>query len=135
MEAQQTDITRQEPINNRGIVFSERSMLMSEHATMEYVMPPLNTVTEEWCFLCSPCRDVISREVSKSVSELVRRLLQFSCCELLLSEAGRGGWGHFWKENAHHLEAVTRRMAKIHQAEETYMCALLNFKAYELVKW
>jgi hypothetical protein len=48
-------------------VLSARSLAMSAHATMEYVMPPLSnncTATEERCFLRSPCQDVIRRTVS-----------------------------------------------------------------------
>jgi hypothetical protein len=50
VESQQLAVTRQQPINNRGMVFSAQAMLMASHATMEYVMPLLSsncTATEE----------------------------------------------------------------------------------------
>jgi hypothetical protein len=49
VESQQLAISRQRPINIRGMVFSAQSMLMAAHATMEYVMPSLSnncTMTE-----------------------------------------------------------------------------------------
>jgi hypothetical protein len=48
-------VTRQQPVNNRGMVFSVQSMPMVVHASMEYVMPSLTnncTAAEEQCFLC-----------------------------------------------------------------------------------
>jgi hypothetical protein len=62
--AQRPAVTRQRNVNNRGMVSSAQSMPMAAHATMEYVMPSLSnnyTATEERRFLCSSCRDVISR--------------------------------------------------------------------------
>jgi hypothetical protein len=64
MESQQLAVIRQRPVNNRGMVFSARSVLMNAHAKMEYAMPSLSNnciATEERCFLCGPCRDIISR--------------------------------------------------------------------------
>jgi hypothetical protein len=60
------------------MAFSVQSVPMAAHATMEYIMPPLSNnrnATEEQCFLCGPCQDVISRRVSEelltqSVSEV-----------------------------------------------------------------
>jgi hypothetical protein len=63
VESQQPAVTRQRPVNNRGMVFSAQSVPMAAHATMEYVMHSLSnncTATEERCFLRGPCRDVIS---------------------------------------------------------------------------
>jgi hypothetical protein len=93
-----TAVAKLLPVNsNRGKVFSVRSLPMAAQATMQYVVPPLSnncTATDKRCFLCGPCRKVISRQLvrSKSVSgvrvseelvgELVRGLLRFSCCEL-----------------------------------------------------
>jgi hypothetical protein len=80
VESQQQAITRQQPVNNRGIVYSV-------HTTVEYIMPLLSnnrTVTDEQCFLCSPRQGVISRTRWQSVRELLR----FSHCKLLLLEAG-----------------------------------------------
>jgi hypothetical protein len=51
-------------------VFSVRSVPMASHATMVWVMPLLSdncTATEERCFLCSPCRDVISKRVCEQI--------------------------------------------------------------------
>jgi hypothetical protein len=53
VESQQLAIIRQQHINNRGITFFAKSMLMAAHVTMEYVLPFLSnncTATEEWCF-------------------------------------------------------------------------------------
>jgi hypothetical protein len=59
VRTQQPTITRQRPVHNRRIVFSEQSMPMAGHAIMEYVMPSLSnnqTETEERCFLRGPHR-------------------------------------------------------------------------------
>jgi hypothetical protein len=75
---------------------------------MAFLRDPLSsswTATEELFFLCGPCLYVINRAINKSsgvqfskwsaviwlVSKLVRGLLRFSPCELLLWEAG--SWG------------------------------------------
>jgi hypothetical protein len=78
MVSQQPAITRQQPVNNnREVAFSVWPMPMAVHATMEYVMPPLNNnhiATEKQRFIHGLCRDVISRtvcEVSQSVSQSV----------------------------------------------------------------
>jgi hypothetical protein len=34
-----TAVTRQQPINNRGMVFSAESVLMAAYVTMEYTVP------------------------------------------------------------------------------------------------
>jgi hypothetical protein len=89
-------VTVQRPVNgNRGMVFSVRSSPMAAHATVD-------TATDERCFLCGLCQDVICRAVgvsvvewSELVGELVRGLLRFSPCELLLLEAGSWGRGQF----------------------------------------
>jgi hypothetical protein len=50
VESEQPAVTRQRPVNNRGMVFSALSVAMAAHATMEYVMPSLSnncTATEE----------------------------------------------------------------------------------------
>jgi hypothetical protein len=60
-------VTRQRTVNNGGTVLSMRSVPMTAHPTMEYVMSLLSNngiATKEWCFLRGPCRDVISRRVS-----------------------------------------------------------------------
>jgi hypothetical protein len=70
VELQQPAVTRQVPVNKRGMVFSARSVLMAAHATMEYIIPPISnncTAKEEQCFLRGPCRDVISRIVSEAL--------------------------------------------------------------------
>jgi hypothetical protein len=58
-------LTRQRHINNnRGMVFSVRSVPMAGHAVVDYVMPSLSnscTATEEQCYLCGPCQNVINR--------------------------------------------------------------------------
>jgi hypothetical protein len=67
VESQQLAVTMQRPLNNRGMVFSAQSVLMAAHAAIEYIIPLLSnnfTATEEQCFLCSPCQDVISRNSS-----------------------------------------------------------------------
>jgi hypothetical protein len=70
------------------------------------VLAATDTAAEVQCFLCDPCLDVISRTISECsavqcssvqlselqereelVGELIREL-RFSCCELLLLEAG-----------------------------------------------
>jgi hypothetical protein len=64
VESEQPAVTRQQPVNNRGMVFSSQSVAMAAHATMEYVMPSLSnncTATEERCLIRGPCRNVISR--------------------------------------------------------------------------
>jgi hypothetical protein len=33
------------------------------------------------------------------------------------------------------MEAISRWLVKTQQAEKTYVCALVNCKVYELVKW
>jgi hypothetical protein len=38
VESQQLAVTRQQPVNNRGILFSAESMLMALHTTTEYVI-------------------------------------------------------------------------------------------------
>jgi hypothetical protein len=51
-------------------VSSARSVPISAHATMEYVMPPLSnnrTARDERCLLRGPYRDVISRTVSEKL--------------------------------------------------------------------
>jgi hypothetical protein len=58
VESQQLAVTMQQPVNNRGMVFSAQSVLMAAHATVEYVMPLLSnkcTAREEQYLLCSPC--------------------------------------------------------------------------------
>jgi hypothetical protein len=42
LESQQLAVTKQQPVNNRGIVFSVQYMLMAAHTAMEYVMPSLS---------------------------------------------------------------------------------------------
>jgi hypothetical protein len=74
VESQQLAVIRQQPVNyKRGMVFSVRSVPTVEHATMEYVMPPVSnnrTATKERCSLRGPCRDIISRTVNEeSVSQ------------------------------------------------------------------
>jgi hypothetical protein len=64
VESEQPAVTRQQPVNNRGMVFSAKSVAMVAHARMEYVMPSLSnncTATEERCLLRGPCRDIMSR--------------------------------------------------------------------------
>jgi hypothetical protein len=71
VESQQPAVTKQRPVNNNRGMFLARSMPMATHATMECVVPPLSsncTATEEWCFLCGPSRDVISRTVSEELA-------------------------------------------------------------------
>jgi hypothetical protein len=67
VDSLQPAVTRQRPgYNNRGMVFSTRSVPMAAYATMEYVMPPLSndrTATKERCFLRDPCRDVIRGKI------------------------------------------------------------------------
>jgi hypothetical protein len=49
LESHQPAVTRQQPIN-RGMAFCMQSMLMAEHATVEYIIPSLSqncTATEE----------------------------------------------------------------------------------------
>jgi hypothetical protein len=57
-------ITRQQPINNKEMVFSVQFMSMAAHTTMEYIIPSLSNncmATEERCFLRGPWRYVISK--------------------------------------------------------------------------
>jgi hypothetical protein len=64
VEPQQPAVTRQRPVNKKEMIFSAQSVPMAAHATIEYVMASLSsnsTATEERCFLCDPCRYVISR--------------------------------------------------------------------------
>jgi hypothetical protein len=42
VESQQPTITRQRPVNNRGMVLSVQSVPTSAHATIEYIMPSLS---------------------------------------------------------------------------------------------
>jgi hypothetical protein len=62
VESQQPAVTRQRPVNKRGMVFSVQSVQMSAQETVEYIVQSLIdncTATEERCFLCSPCRRCI----------------------------------------------------------------------------
>jgi hypothetical protein len=64
VESQQLAVTRQGPVNNNREMFSAQPVPAAVHATMEYIIPYLNnncTATEEWCFLCGLCQDVISK--------------------------------------------------------------------------
>jgi hypothetical protein len=72
-------------------VFSARSAVMAAHARMD-------RATEERCFLCGPCLDIISRTINVySGVELVGEqsadcrssVLGSCCCEKLGAEA----WG------------------------------------------
>jgi hypothetical protein len=62
-------VARQRPVNNRRMEFSARSakqQLNINRGTM-FSMRSVNdnwTATEERCFLCGPCRDVRSIEMS-----------------------------------------------------------------------
>jgi hypothetical protein len=58
--------------------------------------------------------------VSCLVSELVKGLLRFSVCELLLLEAGSWGWYFRNPEEGERLplEAVTGKLVKTQQAEK-----------------
>jgi hypothetical protein len=79
--SQQPAVTRQRTVNNRGMVFCARSVLMAVHATIEYVIPPLSnncTAADKRRFLRGPCLDVLSREIS------VLEDSYGSGCELLL---------------------------------------------------
>jgi hypothetical protein len=114
-DTQQPAITGQRPVNNKGIVYSAQSVLTAVHATVEYFMPPLSnncTVTEEWCFLRGPCRDVIR----KAVSQCVRGLLWYSSCEFLLLIAS--SLETLRKGEHLPLEAITRRLVESQQAEK-----------------
>jgi hypothetical protein len=61
-----TQTTRQQPFLGSGqranrlwkAVFSARSALIAAHETID-------TATEERCFQCGPCLDVISRTISE----------------------------------------------------------------------
>jgi hypothetical protein len=44
----------------------------------------IDKVGKKLCFVCGPCH----KTISELVSYLVRGLLQFNCCELLLLEGG-----------------------------------------------
>jgi hypothetical protein len=72
------------------------------------------------------------------MSELVRGLLRFSHCEMLLSGSGGLGRGLFRNPEEVErppLEAATRqRLVKTRQTEKTYVCVLVNCKGCELVK-
>jgi hypothetical protein len=97
-ETIKTAVTRQRPVNsNRETVFSASFAQIAEHATMD-------TPTEERCFLCGPCLDVISSTIIESQcssvewsevkSWLVSELENCSClCKLLLWVAGSWGTG------------------------------------------
>jgi hypothetical protein len=104
-------------------VFSARCVPMVGHTTMEYFMPPLSsicTATIEFsnnvkrCFLLGPCREILSRTVSK---ELVSQSMEWSLlvCELVESccNCGRGQFGNPEEGERPPLEAVTRRLVKI----------------------
>jgi hypothetical protein len=73
------------------------------------------------------------------VTKLFRELLRFCCYELLLWEAGSCGWVQF--ENPEEaeslpLETVTRqRLVKTQQAENTEVCAVVNYEVCESAKW
>jgi hypothetical protein len=61
-------VTRQRSVNmDRVMAFSVRSVLMTAHATIQYVMPPHGnneTATDGLCFPCGPFRDVIKCSIS-----------------------------------------------------------------------
>jgi hypothetical protein len=86
VESQQPAITRQQSINNRSMVFSEQSVTMAAHATVEYIMPSLSnncTATEEWCFLCSPCWSYTNLAVVKLMTIQVTKLpLYHKICKI-----------------------------------------------------
>jgi hypothetical protein len=112
-----TAVIRRRPVNrNRGMVFYVRSSPIAAHATM-------NIEIDEWCFMCGPCVDIMSRTISESavqcsgekwrigwwVSEWVRGLLRFTPCELLLLEAGSWGTGIVWESRIRGTSAVASR--------------------------
>jgi hypothetical protein len=107
-------VTRQRPVNSdRGIVFSARSAPMAAQAA-------IGPETEERCFLYGPFRDVLSRTISVTgcswvswlVIEIVRGLLRFSPCELLLLEAGNLVTVTIWETKGRGTSAVGSRYQK-----------------------
>jgi hypothetical protein len=89
VESQLPAVTRQRPVNNnREMVFSARHLPMATHAKIWHIVPPLSNncpATEERCFLCGPCRDVISM---KSQSNCCGSVVVRWRCEKLVDEAG-----------------------------------------------
>jgi hypothetical protein len=81
---------------------------------------------EDWCFLCSPCQDVISKSVSEESSQWSEELVGELVNELtagvqLLWEAdswGQGEFGNPEEGNCPLLEAITKRLVKAEQAEK-----------------
>jgi hypothetical protein len=87
------------------------------------------TATEEWCFLCGPYREVISRTVSRvEWSEESASQSRDAVAE------ARGQFGSTEEGERPPLKAVARRLVKTQQAEKTEVCALVNCKVRELVK-
>jgi hypothetical protein len=95
VESQQPDVTRQQPINNRGMVFSAQSILMAAHARIKYVIPLLSNN-------CSVTGTVFSTQSMlrcykhyNSVSywrKCCGSVHVSCCCEKLVAEA-RDSWG------------------------------------------
>jgi hypothetical protein len=87
-------------------VFSERSVPMAAHATMD-------TATEERCFLWGPCLHVKSRKISGASSVKLEDCcssVDVSCCCVKLVAEARGQFGNpeggdvrRWKRRVHEL--------------------------------
>jgi hypothetical protein len=59
------------------------------------------------------------RVTEELVVELVRGLMWFSCCELLLLEAGSWGMGTVWEPKGRGMSAFESRYQKTQQAVQT----------------
>jgi hypothetical protein len=67
VKSQQPAVTRQQPVNNnKGMVFSPKSVYIVMHATKEYFLPLLSNnlnLTEEVCFLRGSYRDILCETI------------------------------------------------------------------------
>jgi hypothetical protein len=91
-------------INNRGIMFSVRSVLILAHTTMECFIPPLSnssTAKEEWCFLHGPCLPSLPTKGQQGlfqlgIEESLRRQLLsawgYNRATLFLGDINTGTW-------------------------------------------
>jgi hypothetical protein len=78
-------------------LYNSRYWVMASQIS-RFTRQQLETATEELCFLCCPCRDVISRTISESRLVESRQLEQWVSYEAVASwwEREHGGRGHCW---------------------------------------
>jgi hypothetical protein len=77
-------------IGDRKILWHVDPLLRNDSEISTAPQTSVSTATEERCFLCCPCRDVLSKPSEGSIGESdnVWGSVVSCCCEKLVAEAG-----------------------------------------------